>query len=90
MSITSRSAALAVAAALALLGGGGAAEAHGKHFGFHGFHGHGFHDSYVFSHRPRLRIVIGGGESCGYYYDRWRLSGSFYWKEKYLDCRGWY
>ena len=50
---------------------------------------HGFHE---FNNRPRLRIVIGNdygyGHGCGYFYDRWLDTGSFYWKQKFLICRG--
>ncbi|MFN0217864.1 MAG: hypothetical protein ACKVP4_03505 [Hyphomicrobium sp.] len=84
MSSPFKSVALAAATAFAIFGGVGAAEAHGKHFGFHKFHN--FHS---FDYGPRYRVVIGGDE-CGFLYRRWRLTGSKFWKHEYYACRGWY
>lgn len=72
MSTTFKAVALA-AAGFAMLGGVGAAEAHGIYK----------------QHGPRLRIVIGGGGygyGCGYLYDRWQFTGSRYWKREYFAC----
>ncbi len=84
--------ALAAAAILAAtaFGGVGEAEAHGKHFRFHQFYGPsvglGYGYGYGYSYRPR--VVIGSyGPGCGFYYDRWMDTGSFYWKKKFLRCR---
>ncbi len=80
--------ALAAAAILAAtaFGGVGTAEAHGKHFRFHQFHNHSLGFGYGYGYRPR--IVIGNyGYGCGFYYDRWMETGSFYWKKKFLRCR---
>lgn len=81
--------ALGAMIALSAFGAGsGSAEAGGRHFKFGGGD-HGFHE---FNNRPRLRIVIGNdygyGHGCGYFYDRWLDTGSFYWKQKFLICRG--
>ena len=49
---------------------------HGKHFGFYKHYG----PSYV-SYK---------GSGCGYYYSKWKHSGSFYWKNRYFECSGGY
>ena len=86
MSRILKTVALASATAFAAIGGAGAAEAGGKHFHFHGFHGY---QNHYLDYGPRYRIVIGGG-GCGYLYRRWVRTGDPYWKSAYYDCRGWY
>ncbi len=79
MSTTSRLFAAAAASAM-LAAGSGAAMAHGHgHRSFHSFH-----------HRPHLQLYIGGGGGCGYYFERWQDSGSFFWKRKFYQCKGWW
>jgi hypothetical protein len=80
----------AAAAVVALAGGVTAASAHGH--GGHGHMGHGhMGHHHFFHHRFGPRVFVGGGYSdCGYLYNRWTLTGSYYWKRRYLQCRyGW-
>jgi hypothetical protein len=52
---------------------------------------HRFHNFYSFDFRPHTRLVlISPSYDCGTYYDRWQYSGSFYWKKRYFECRGWW
>lgn len=73
---------MAAAAAFATLAGGiGAANAHG----------HGGHGNHFFNHHHGLRIIGGGYgygyEGCGYFFNRWQYSGSYYWKRRFLSCK---
>ena len=40
-------------------------------------------------HGSHVSINVGSGNGCGYYRERWEDTGSFYWKHKYYDCKGW-
>ncbi len=40
-------------------------------------------------HRPHFNYIIAPSYSCGYYYDKWQYTGSFYWKKQYFICKGW-
>jgi len=73
---------LAAAAGLAtLVGGISAASAHG---------GHGMHQGHFFHHGFGPGLIISTGHDCSYAFDRWQLTGSYYWKHRYFDCRnGW-
>lgn len=77
----------ALATAVMLAAGSSGAMAHGKHFSGPGL-GLKF-NSYHYHHRPLIRLSIGGG-GCGYLYDRWMYTGSFYWKSQYYQCKGWW
>ncbi|MCB1519654.1 MAG: hypothetical protein KDJ37_03655 [Hyphomicrobiaceae bacterium] len=70
----------ALAAGLAIVATTGSAEAGRRHFGG-GFHKHHHHHHFF---RPRHYVYI--GPSCGYYYKKWKYTGSSYWKYKYYDC----
>lgn len=78
-----------LAATVALLGAVGSAEAGRRHGGFGlKFGGGGFHKHHHHFHHRHFygpRIVIGGG-GCGYYWNKWKWTGSYYWKAKYYDC----
>lgn len=79
-----------IASALVLAAGSSSAMAGGRHvsvnvgnhfsgnFGHHGHHGH------------RNVVVNIGGGGCGYYYDRWQDTGSYKWKKRYYECKGWW
>ena len=68
----------AAAAAVTLTGTAGIASAHGgKHFFFG-------------DHHPRVLLFLGNGGGCGYAYEKWQYTGSFYWKREYYICRGWW
>ena len=78
--MSTKSLMIAAAAAFATLAGGiGAANAHGhgNHFYFNQHHG--------------LRIIGGGDgygyDSCGYLFNKWQYSGSYYWKRQFLLCK---
>lgn len=74
----------AVAASVAILGASGSAEAGKRHFGAH-FGGHGHHHKFHHRHwRPHYYVY--SGPSCGYYFKKWKWTGSSYWKHKYYDC----
>ncbi len=77
----------ALATALMLAAGSSGAIAGGKHFKSHGI-GLKF-NSFHHHHRPLIRLSIGGG-GCGYLYDRWMYTGSFYWKSQFYQCKGWW
>lgn len=34
----------------------------------------------------RAVVVVPGGTGCGYYYDKWQLTGRPYWKGRYDAC----
>jgi hypothetical protein len=71
----------ALAATLIIAASTSSAMAGSKHHGRH----HGFH------HRGHVQLFIGGGGGgCGYYRNRWQDTGSFYWKRRYFECRGWW
>ena len=36
--------------------------------------------------RNRAVIVVQSGPSCGYYFDKWQLTGRAYWKGRYDTC----
>ena len=82
---------IAAATALtALFGAAGGASAH-KSGGMSGSshfmksdHDHDFH------HGPRFRLIVGPSYGCGYYYEQWMDTGSYYWKRKYYVCKGWW
>jgi hypothetical protein len=46
------------------------------------------HDDHHFYHSRVLLVSPGNG--CGYYYDKWMLTGSHYWKREYYVCKGWW
>lgn len=74
----------------AAVGAIGSAEA-GKRGGGFKFGGGGFkqhHSHHKFHHRHHFgpSIYIGGGGGCGYYYHKWKYSGSYFWRVKYFDC----
>jgi hypothetical protein len=50
--------------------------------GHHHHHHHRHHGLYLTSSYI--------GPSCGYLYSRWQTTGSFYWKKRYYECRGWW
>lgn len=68
----------------AVAGGHGRINVHvGKHFsGSFGGHHHHRHHRHVF-------VNVGGG-GCGYYYDMWQDTGSYRWKKRYYQCKGWW
>lgn len=73
----------AFAALVLTIGGAATANAGGGHHRFHNFHRFDFH--------PHSRLVlIAPPRDCGYYYERWQYSGSFYWKQRYFQCKGWW
>ena len=78
--MSTKSLMVASTAAVLAMVGTGSANAHG-HKGFNNF-----------QHGPHVRFVVtpnyGGG--CGYYYDRWQYTGSYYWKKQYFVCKGWW
>lgn len=81
----------AAAATLMLAAGSGGAMAGGKHFRHHGL-GLQFNSFNSIQHRhrrPILRLTLGAG-GCGYLYDRWMYTGSFYWKSQFYQCKGWW
>jgi co-chaperonin GroES (HSP10) len=44
-------------------------------------------------HRHRHGLYLTSGyivPSCSYLYGRWQDTGSFYWKKRYYECRGWW
>lgn len=51
-------------------------------------HGHGNH--FFFNQHHGLRIIGGGYgygyDSCGYLFNKWQYSGSYYWKRQFLLC----
>jgi hypothetical protein len=51
---------------------------------FQGNFGHGHHSS------SGIYINVGGSGGCGYSYDRWQDTGSYYWKKRYYECKGWW
>jgi hypothetical protein len=83
-----------VAAGLvAIMGSAGAADAKGKHVVVKVGHGHGHHHHH---HRHHFHgrhfyygspVVYGG---CGYEKNMWWKTGSFYWKKRYYECKGWW
>ena len=69
---------IAAATALtALFSAAGGASAHGHKHGF-------FHEG------PRFRVIVGPSYNCGYYHNKWMNTGSFYWKRRYYECKGWW
>ena len=79
----------------ALAGGFGAAEAHGMGNSMHmsGMNGgmnkgmnSGMPHHDYFRHRE-LFIVGTSHPDCGHLYDEWQLTGSLYWKSKFLECK---
>ena len=76
---------IVTAAALATIAGGASAAS------AHGHHGHPFFFNH--HHHHGLRIIVGSGygySGCGYLYERWRYTGSHYWKRRFLACKyGW-
>ena len=77
--------------------GGGHAGGHaGGHFaGSHHAGGHHHHASghHRHHHARHERNVVGVGaygysSSCAYLYQRWRATGSSYWRNRYYDCAG--
>lgn len=65
----------------AFAGGGGGGK-HGIGPGFKHFHNHHL--------RHTIHLYLSGNGGCGYLYDRWLDTGSFYWKRRYFACRGWW
>jgi len=90
MSKTITTAALALSVGIAALGGGIAtgtpAEASSKKIVVvkKNHHPHLFR---YWGHYTTAAFVGGG---CGYEYSRWQHTGSFYWKRRYYECRGWW
>ncbi|MDX2289032.1 MAG: hypothetical protein NW217_09455 [Hyphomicrobiaceae bacterium] len=74
-------------ALVAITGGVGEAEA-GKRGGF--FKHKSIHFSIHRIHRPRFVVHSGysNGGGCGFYKFKWKKTGSFFWKSKYFDCKG--
>lgn len=72
----------AIAASLAAFAPSGEAEA-GKRFGVRigGGHHHHFHHR-NFHHK----FVVHTGPSCGFYFKKWKFTGSSFWKAKYFAC----
>ena len=80
-----------LAVTIAALGAVGSAEA-GRPGG--AFKGGGFkigfkHHNHHFRHKHFYgpRVFVGGG-GCGYFYDKWKFTGSSFWKAKYYSCIG--
>ncbi len=74
----------------------------GKHYGGHGHAHHHYHGGrYRYGkYRPGRWVngvwIVNGvaasvavaGNNCGYYYRRWKETGSSYWRDRYYDsCR---
>lgn len=77
------------AAFVAVMGATGAAEAKGKHFKFGGgVHKHHFHKHHFRRHHFYAGPVIVHG--CGYEKRMWWKTGSYYWKNRYYTCKGWW
>jgi hypothetical protein len=79
----------ALAAVMMIAAGSSGALAKGGHGGHHRgfglkFHSMGHHHRH---HHPKLYFYTGG---CGYYFDRWQDTRSFYWKKQYYVCKGWW
>lgn len=74
-----KSIAVAVIAATAGLVVSTVAEARGGH---HHHHHRGVH----FYRSP---IIVTRVPDCSYAYARWQYTGSYYWKQRYLACKGW-
>lgn len=59
----------------------GSANAGGRHF--HGFHRH--------HHHHGLHLRIGPVyRDCSFYREMWEDTGSFKWKRRYYQCKGWW
>lgn len=82
--MTCRSLTIAALSALTMVAATAApADAGSRRHGFHGLHfGHGY-----YGHVPRIRINIGGHRGCGFYYSKWKRTGSWYWRDQFYDCR---
>lgn len=50
-------------------------------------HGHNYHNNH-FRHWHGPAYVTNGYayDSCGYFYRKWKYTGSGYWKHKYFAC----
>lgn len=77
-----------LAAAIAIVGAIGTAEA-GRRGG--GFKGGAFKMGFKHKHfRHRHfgpRVIVGFGDGgCGYFYRKWKVTGSFYWRNRYYEC----
>lgn len=88
MSKTIRTAALALCASLLTISGGVAtsATADAKSKKTVIVIGHKHH----VRHTGFLYTTGFVGTGCGYTYARWQDTGSFYWKRRYYECRGWW
>jgi hypothetical protein len=73
----------AAAAAILMSAGSGGAMAHDHRLSF------GISDHH-YLYRPHLYLYSGLSDGCGYYYERWEDTGSFFWKRKYYICKGWW
>ncbi|MBL8564935.1 MAG: hypothetical protein JNM89_04390 [Hyphomicrobiaceae bacterium] len=83
-----------LAVTIAALGAVGSAEAGRRGGGFKGggfkvgfnHHNHHFHNKHFSG--PHVFVSGGGGGGCGYYFDKWKFTGSSFWKAKYYGCIG--
>ncbi|MCL4766506.1 MAG: hypothetical protein KJZ80_09765 [Hyphomicrobiaceae bacterium] len=41
-------------------------------------------------HNWHAPLYVVGADDCGYYYWKWKHTGSFLWKSKYFACKGIY
>lgn len=91
MKITGTILAGTAAAIVAITGATGAAEAKSKkhvHISIGGggghFHKHRFHRRHLFLASPYIH------HGCGYEKHMWWKTGSYYWKQQYYLCKGWW
>jgi hypothetical protein len=41
-----------------------------------------------FRHDHGLRIIVGSSyPDCSYLFDKWQLTGDFFWKKRFLQCK---
>lgn len=81
---------IATVAALVTAFGAGSASAH-KMGGMPMHSGSSMHMMSDHHHFYRSHLyVVSPSYGCGYYYDKWLLTGSFYWKQQYYVCKGWW
>lgn len=79
--MSTKTVAVAAAALLSTLAvSAGSANAGGRHF--HGFPNHHHHGLYL-RIGPTYR-------DCSFYREMWEDTGSFKWKRRYYQCKGWW
>jgi hypothetical protein len=69
------------------------AKSMGGHMGMsgHKMMSMGGHDHHDFRrHRGFGLYVVSGFHNCSYLYDRWLVTGNYYWKQRYFACESGY